>query len=141
MPSTLPRTAALGLGLTLGLAGCAASDRPEVAYVPSYCYRSLADVQCYLTADAGREGQLTAVQVFKEGDPATTRYWQERLRIARERDLGRVEADDDELEAIRGEPPTSIACEASRPCAYATSALRTAGAIFTPTRVLIGAAF
>ena len=38
----------------VGLAGCAAN--PELEQV--FCYRTLADVSCYIEPDHGREGQL-----------------------------------------------------------------------------------
>ncbi|MFO1047879.1 MAG: hypothetical protein U1E52_08290 [Geminicoccaceae bacterium] len=45
--------------LLLALAACATPDEPETVY----CYRTLADVSCYLTPDQGRESRLVGTYV------------------------------------------------------------------------------
>ena len=45
--------------LLLALAACTAPSEPETVY----CYRTLADVSCYLTPDQGREGRLVGTYV------------------------------------------------------------------------------
>ena len=60
-----------------GLAGCATS--PELEQV--YCYRTLAEVSCYLTPDQGREQQLVGTYQrdptshAQGGDPPEDEGW------------------------------------------------------------------
>lgn len=60
------------------LAGCA--EKPPTAMPaepkaarPVFCYRTLADVDCYTEMDAGREGRLTAIYPFI-GEPWWVAY-------------------------------------------------------------------
>lgn len=45
--------------LLLALAACTAPSEPETVH----CYRTLADVSCYLTLDQGHEGRLVGTYV------------------------------------------------------------------------------
>ena len=56
--SLLPSLLVTACGM-LTLAGCATPDAPSTLSL--YCYRTLADVACYLAPDPGREGRIVAV--------------------------------------------------------------------------------
>ncbi len=60
------------------LAGCAQTPPPtkpadSKAVRPVFCYRTLADVDCYTEADPGRESRLTAIYPFV-GEPWWVAY-------------------------------------------------------------------
>jgi hypothetical protein len=104
------------------LAACA--SEPEIVWVPTYCYRTLADVECRTAPDPGREGRLVGVQLTAEGDPATARYWLGR-HAARDPDEPRIEASEAELDAWRGTPVPESGCR-SVPCKVVGAAVDTA---------------
>jgi hypothetical protein len=120
----------------LGLAAC--SSRPEIAYRPAFCYRSLADVDCYLEPDAGREGQLVGVHLWKEGDPATPQYWLARAEAAERKGKGPVAAKRWEIEAWRGaEVEDEEPC--GTPCTIVSGTARMVGAVVSPAQSVAAA--
>jgi len=119
----LTALALLPLAATALLGACA--SEPEVAYVPTYCYRTLADIDCHLEPDRTREARLVGVQLAKVGDPALAAYWVERHRLAREEGEARVEATDREIEMWRGTPVPEKGCT-SLPCRVAGTVTETA---------------
>jgi hypothetical protein len=63
------RMAALTAGLAL--AGCSLGDDQE----PVFCYRTLADVSCYLEPDRDRAGRLVGVYLRDADSPSDKDYW------------------------------------------------------------------
>lgn len=61
--------AAITAGLLL--AGCSLGDDQE----PVFCYRTLADVSCYLEPDRDRAGQLVGVYLRDADSPGDKDYW------------------------------------------------------------------
>jgi hypothetical protein len=55
------------------VAGCGGGPEPVQSMV--FCYRTLADVDCYRRPDAGRDGQLVGVYARSPDDPSDPLYW------------------------------------------------------------------
>jgi hypothetical protein len=60
----------LALGLC-GFGGCSSHGELE----PVFCYRTLADVSCYVEPDPGRTGQLVGVYLRDPEDETSKDYW------------------------------------------------------------------
>jgi hypothetical protein len=85
----LHTTRSVGFALRAGLlllGGCALpsaspwrepppAPRVEGPQEPVFCYRTLADVECYFERDRSVPGRLVAVYPRPTGDPASTTYW------------------------------------------------------------------
>ncbi len=78
-----------GLAGLLLLGGCALpsaspwrepppAPRAEGPQEPIFCYRTLADVDCYFERDRSVPGRLVAVYPRPTGDPGTATYWRRR---------------------------------------------------------------
>lgn len=63
------RMAALAAGTLL--AGCSLGGGQE----PVFCYRTLADVSCYLEPDRDRAGRLVGVYLRDADSPGDKDYW------------------------------------------------------------------
>lgn len=51
------------------------APRAEGPQEPIFCYRTLADVDCYFERDRSVPGRLVAVYPRSTGDPGTATYW------------------------------------------------------------------
>ncbi len=55
------------------LAGCGGGPEPVERMV--FCYRTLADIDCYRQPDAGRDSRLVGVYERGFDDPSDPLYW------------------------------------------------------------------
>lgn len=88
----LHTTGSIGLVLFVGLlllGGCALpsaspwrepppAPRAEGPHESIFCYRTLADVDCYFERDRTVPGRLVAVYPRPTGDPVSATYWRRR---------------------------------------------------------------
>jgi hypothetical protein len=117
------------------LAGCGPS-RPEIVSVPAFCYQTLADVDCYLRPDQGRESQLVGVHLWREGDPALANYWLERAREAEAAGEPRIIAEDFEIEALGGGKPPD-GCDGSITCRTISGASKLVSVVTDPVSLAL----
>jgi hypothetical protein len=122
----------------IGLGACA--QKPEIAYRPAFCYRTLAEVQCYTEPEPGAATRLVGVHLWRDGDPATAAYWVERARRARAEGEGPVAAERFEIEAWRG-AEIRDGCEDSLACSTLNVVTRAVSVGLAPAQSLAGALF